>query len=224
LWIIKVKRKRMKNKTLKVISKVYLAIGIILIFFAFSIVAITFFPQIWYSLSKTATQTEAATIQKQLTEIEEYEPEEEIKEPETTLPPLDTSLPKENILRITSIGVDSEISQEQDADKGLEEGIWIVPDFGTPEINDLPIIIAAHRFGYVYWSSDFREKSSFYNLPKLKVGDRVQIIWDQRSYEYEVYKAEDNTQITDYEADLILYTCRMYNSPVRVFRYLKRVN
>lgn len=214
----------MNKKFLKALSKIYLAFGIVLIFFAFSIVAITFYPQLWYSLSKTATETEAATIQEQLIEIEMYEPEEESKEPGITLPPVDTSLPKENLLRIASIGVDSEISQEQDPDKGLDKGIWIVPDFGTPEINDLPIIIAAHRFGYVYWSSDFRQKSSFYNLPKLKVGDRVQIIWNQRGYEFEVYKAEDNTQITDYEADLILYTCRMYNSPVRVFRYLSRVN
>lgn len=214
----------MNKKFLKALSKIYLAFGIVLIFFAFSIIAITFYPQIWYSLSKTATEIEATTIQEQLTEIEEYEPEEESKKPEITLPPVDTSLPKENLLRIATIGVDSEISQEQDPDKGLDKGIWMVPDFGTPEINDLPIIIAAHRFGYVYWSSDFRQKSSFYNLPKLKVGDRVQIIWNQRSYEFEVYKAEDNTQITDYEADLILYTCRMYNSPVRVFRYLSRVN
>ncbi len=216
----------MNQKFLKVLSKIYLVFGIVLIFFAFSIIAITFYPQIWYSLSKTATETEAATIQEQLTEIEEYEPEEieKIEESKVTLPPLDTSLPKENILRIASIGVDSKISQKQNADEGLEEGIWIVPGFGTPEINDLPIIIAAHRFGYVYWSSDFRQKSSFYNLPKLRVGDRVQIIWDQRSYEFEVYKVEDNTQITDYDADLILYTCRMYNSPVRVFRYLNRVN
>ena len=134
----------MNKKFLKTLSKIYLVFGIILIFFAFSIIAITFYPQIWYSVSDTATETEAATIQEQLTEIEEYE-QEETKEPETTLPPLDTSLPKENILRITTIGVDSEISQEQNADKGLEEGIWIVPDFGTPEINDLPIIIAAIR-------------------------------------------------------------------------------
>jgi len=214
----------MNKKFLKALSKTYLIFGIVLIFFAFSIIAITFYPQIWYSLSKTATETEASTIQEQLTEIAEYEPEKEIEEQEITLPPLDTSLPKENLLRIASIGVDSEISQEQDPNKGLDKGIWMVPDFGTPEINDLPIIIAAHRFGYVYWSSEFREKSSFYNLPKLRVGDRVQIIWNQRSYEFEVYKAEDNTQITDYEADLILYTCRMYNSPVRVFRYLSRVN
>jgi sortase (surface protein transpeptidase) len=105
----------------------------------------------------------------------------------------------------------------------LKKGIWIVPNFGTPESNNLPIIIAAHRFGYIEWTKEFRETSSFYNLPKLKSGDRVQIIWNQRSYEYEVYKSEDSTQITDYNADLILYTCRMYNSPVRVFKYLDRV-
>lgn len=214
-----------KKKLFKILSKVYLAIGILLIFLAFSVLAITFYPQIWYSVDKGATKTEFTTIEKQVTILEEVEKEGIIKEEiEAELPTIDTSLPIENYLRINSIGVDSEVSQNMNAEEGLEEGIWMVPNFGTPEYNDLPIIIAAHRFGYVYWSSDFREKSSFYNLPKLKVGDRVQIIWDQRSYEFEVYKAEDNTQITDYEADLILYTCRMYNSPVRVFRYLNRVN
>jgi sortase (surface protein transpeptidase) len=213
-----------KKKFLKFLSKMYLVLGIVLIFFAFSIIAITFYPQIWYSVDKGATETEFTTIEKQITILEEVEIEEITREPEIILPPLNTSLPGENILRIASIGVDSEISQNPDAETGLEEGLWIVPNFGTPELNDLPIIIAAHRFGYVYWSNDFRQKSSFYNLPKLRVGDRVQIIWGQRSYEYEVYLAEDNTQITDYNADLILYTCRMYNSPIRVFRYLNRVN
>jgi sortase (surface protein transpeptidase) len=214
-----------KKKLLIILSKAYLAIGILLIFLAFSVLAITFYPQIWYSVDKGATETEFTTIEKQVTILEDVEKDEIVKkEVEPGLPTIDTSLPTENYLRISSIYVDSEISQEPNADEGLEEGIWMVPNFGTPEYNDLPIIIAAHRFGYVYWSSDFREKSTFYNLPKLKVGDRVQIIWGQRSYEYEVYKAEDNTQITDYNADLILYTCRMYNSPVRVFRYLNRVN
>jgi LPXTG-site transpeptidase (sortase) family protein len=214
-----------KKKLLKTLSKIYLAVGVLLIFLAFSVLAITFYPQIWYSVDKGATQAEFTTIEKQVTILEEVEKEEIVKEePESNLPTIDTSLPTENYLRISSIGVDSEISQNVSAEEGLEKGIWMVPNFGTPEYNDLPIIIAAHRFGYVYWSSDFREKSTFYNLPKLRVGDRVQIIWGQRSYEYEVYKAEDNTQITDYDADLILYTCRMYNSPTRVFRYLKRVN
>ena len=213
-----------KKKVLKIVSKIYLTFGIVLIVFAFCVVAITFFPQIWYSVDKSATESEFTTIEKQLTILEEVEKEVVADNSEIDLPTIDISLPEENTLRITSIGVDSEISQNPDSKEGLEEGVWVVPNFGTPEYNDAPIIIAAHRFGYVYWSREFREKSSFYNLPKLRVGDRVQIIWGQRSYEYEVYKAEDNTQITDYQADLILYTCRMYNSPVRVFRYLNRVN
>ena len=216
----------MEKKTiLKFLSKTYLVVGIVLIFSAFSIVAITFYPQIWYSVDKGATQTEASSITDEIVILESKEKEEITKEDTTqNLPPIDETLPKDNMIKISSIGVDSTIIQNENAKDGLEEGIWIAPNFGTPESNELPMILAAHRFGYVYWTSDFRTKSSFYNLPKLKIGDRVQIIWGQRSYEYEVYRAEDNTQIVDYDADLILYTCRMYNSPVRVFRYLNRVN
>jgi sortase (surface protein transpeptidase) len=213
-----------KENFLKTISRIYMAVGILLIFFAFSVVAITFYPQIWYSVDKGATETELVTIQEQVTILEEYVPEEQVEPIVPRLPDIDPSLPQESMIKIANIGIDSEINQNTDPKVGLEGGIWIVPNFGTPEENDLPIIMAAHRFGYVYWTNDFRTKSSFYNLPKLKVGDRVQLIWNQRSYEYEVYKAEDSTQITDYEADLILYTCRMYNSPIRVFRYLSRVN
>lgn len=213
-----------KKKLLKILSKIYLVLGIVLIFFAFSVLAITFYPQIWYSVDKGATESEAYSINEEVVILQEAEKEEIVKEVVSNLPPVDESLPLENIIKISAIGVDSEVIENVDSFIGLEEGIWRVPDFGTPDNNELPIILAAHRFGYVYWTKQFRDTSSFYNLPKLRIGDRVQIIWEQRSYEYEVYKAEDNTQITDYDADLILYTCRMYNSPVRVFRYLNRVN
>jgi len=45
-----------EKKFLKILSKVYLVLGIVLIFLAFSIVAITFYPQIWYSIDQTATE------------------------------------------------------------------------------------------------------------------------------------------------------------------------
>ncbi len=216
-----------RAKIFKTLSKIYLTIGILLLFVGFVILSITFYPQIWYSIDVNATDIEFATIETQVKNLNEDDVKESRVESaenrNSNLPPLDESLPKENIVRISAIGVDSVIVQDMNARNGLEKGIWIVPNYGSPDKNNLPIIIAAHRFGYVYWSSEFRYKSSFYNLPKLKNGDRVQIIWEQRSYEYEVYKSEDNSQVTDYDADLILYTCRMYNSPVRVFRYLKRV-
>ncbi len=210
-----------KNKVLKTLSKVYLILGILFIFVAFSVLSISFYPDIWYSLNKTATDQDTTSI---ATVVEESTPVVEEEKKERELPPFDESLPTDNMIKISSIGVDSKIIENEDPYKGLLKGTWIVPDFGRPDQNELPIIIAAHRFGYTSWTSEFRYTSSFYNLPKTKVGDRVQIIWGQRSYEYEVYKVTDDTQITDYDADLILYTCRTYNSPIRVFRYLNRVN
>jgi sortase (surface protein transpeptidase) len=211
-----------KKKVLKIFSKFYLIGGILLIFFAFAVLSVSFYPNIWYSLRKEASDDDSTSISKVVEDIKPVVEESQVPE-EIPLPPFDESLPTKNMIKISSIGVDSEIIQNSDPYKGLLKGTWIVPDFGIPPQNDLPIIIAAHRFGYTSWSSEFRHTRSFYNLPKTKVGDRVQIIWEQRLYEYEIYKAEDNTQITDYNHDLILYTCRMYNSPIRVFRYLKRV-
>lgn len=211
----------MEKKTIKLLSRIYLSFGILLLFLGFLFLSVSFYPSIWYSVNKEATQEDTEQIVALVTDVK---PDTQEEPKVIELPPFDEKLPKQNILKIPSIGVNSEIVQSKDAYKGLLKGIWIVPDFGTPEENEIPIIIAAHRFGYIEWTKEFRYKSSFYNLPKLRVGDKVQIIWNQRSYEYEVYKSEDNSQITDYEADLILYTCRMYNSPTRVFRYLSRAN
>lgn len=210
-----------KKKILKTLSRIYLIGGILLILAAFAALSVSFYPTIWYSLRAEASDEDSVSIAQV---IEEIDTEVEKEKEEITIPPFDETLPEKNIIRISSIGVDSEIIQNSDPYKGLLKGTWIVPEFGTPPENDLPVIIAAHRFGYTSWSSEFRYKSSFFNLPKTKTGDSVQIIWEQRLYEYEIYKVEDETQITDYDADLILYTCRMYNSPIRVFRYLNRAN
>ncbi|HAM37508.1 MAG: hypothetical protein US24_C0035G0006 [candidate division WS6 bacterium GW2011_GWC2_36_7] len=205
------------------LSKIYNLIGIFLIFVAFCIVAITFYPQIWYSINKQASQQE---LQSLTTIIPIDTTEQENNNTVSTLPPLDPSLSATNTIIITSIGVNSSIIENANAEEALKKGIWRATDWGNPEekIAKLPTIIAAHRFGYIYWSAEFRKTSSFFYLPKTKVGDTVQITWNQRLYEYVIYKSEDNSQVTDYDADLILYTCRMYNSPIRVFRYLHRIN
>jgi sortase (surface protein transpeptidase) len=98
------------------------------------------------------------------------------------------------------------------------------PDYGQPDKNDLPIIVAAHRFGYVYWDRETRNRVSFFRLPDTKVGDEIEIIWNQRRYVYEIYAEDESTYIKDYEADLILYTCKYFNSPQRIFRYATRIN
>jgi sortase (surface protein transpeptidase) len=142
---------------------------------------------------------------------------------EPVLPDIDPSLPKENGLIIAKIGVKGALHEGTDWESILKQGIWRVPDFGTPEDNALPIILAAHRWGYLDWSAAMRKLNSFYSLPKLAIGDTIKVIWGQRPYEYKVYSVSSGTKITEYNANLILYTCQMWNSPERFFVYANRV-
>jgi LPXTG-site transpeptidase (sortase) family protein len=143
---------------------------------------------------------------------------------DSTLPEQDSTLPTDTLLLIPSINVHTPISTATDYTEALKEGSWLVPDYGTPMNGKTPIIIAAHRFGYIYWDRETRNKISFYNLPNTEIGDEIAIIWDQREFTYEITKVEESTVITDYSADLILYTCKYFNSPIRIFRYAQRTN
>ncbi len=210
------------HKILSNILSCYTVAGILLILIGILLFVTPIVPYIWYNLNEDATQDEAESLQGPLAQQPDN-PNDPIEIPEPELPPFDPNLTTTNTLIIPSIGVNGTINEDTNSFQGLEKGLWRAPDWGTPDM-DLSTIIAAHRFGYLRWSADFRKTQSFYNLPNTKVGDTVQIIWNQRLYEYKIYKEEDSTAITDYNADLILYTCRIFNSPVRVFRYAERVN
>ena len=162
-------------------------------------------------LSKPVTNSEAPVL----------EPQSEF-----VLPEQDPTLPEETIVRIPKIGVETQIleASHEDYESALVQGVWRVPDFGIPTKEGLPMILVAHRFGYLNWTQQFREKNSFFNLPQLAAGDRVEVIWDQRKFVYEIYQGEDGTQITHYTADLILYTCRFLDSDIRIFRYARLIN
>lgn len=134
----------------------------------------------------------------------------------------DTSLPEGHYLSIPKIGVDTVIweGEGDNYEKALRKGVWRVSDFAEPENpGGKPIILAAHRFGYVDWNQDYRIKNSFYNLPKLINGDMVEVVWNQRRYTYQIQRVEEGTEIADYSSDLILYTCKFLVSPVRIFVY-----
>jgi len=138
-------------------------------------------------------------------------------------PRFDPALPRETRLSIHSIGVDT-ILQEATYDnyeEALKKGVWRVSDFGAPSDSAKPTILAAHRYGYLAWTNTFRRKSSFFNLPKLKAGDTVEITWRQRKYVYEVYAEGKGEEITDYTADLILYTCETLTGKERIFKYAR---
>jgi LPXTG-site transpeptidase (sortase) family protein len=142
---------------------------------------------------------------------------------EPYVPILNAQLPDVNMVSIPSIGVDAQIHEAMydNYEDALRKGVWRVPEFGTPFDQTKPVIFAAHRFGYLNWSNSFRHTNSFYNLPKVKVGDTVEIVWHQRKYTYEIYRITEADRIDDYSGDLILYTCKDLTSPVRIFVYGK---
>lgn len=139
------------------------------------------------------------------------------------VPPFNPDLPEENRLIIDKIGVNTVIGEGEDWEKVLEDGVWRAPDFGDPEDRRLPVLLAAHRFGYIYWSNQYRRENSFFNLPKLEVGDRITVIWNQREYEYEIYEGYTDTQLRNLNGDLILFTCEVLNSERRIVRVARLV-
>ncbi len=136
--------------------------------------------------------------------------------------PVDATLPQGTWIRIPSIGVNTQARPLQNADEALAEGAWMVPDFGRPGDETQPTIMAAHRYGWKWWwQSDYWKLNSFYLLTETKPGDTIEVVSDQKKYIYEIYASGEGEEITDYSADLILYTCKFMNSPIRYFRYAK---
>jgi hypothetical protein len=140
------------------------------------------------------------------------------------MPVQNPDLPTGSWLSIPRIGVYSEMHATIDENEALDKGVWLVPDFGKPGDTTQPIILAAHRFGWDWWwKSDYWKYNSFYLLTETEPGDRVEIIYDQRKWVYEIYAGEEAELISDYDADLIMYTCKYLNSPIRYFRYAKLI-
>lgn len=209
-----------KKEVLEKINKVYVIFGFLLLTISLTLVIIPVWPYIWYRINPDETEKDTEKIVKAISE-EAIQQKKDIQS--SNIPELDTSLPEGKFVIIPKISVESPISTSKDYREGLKQGTWIVSDYGTPESPELPIILAAHRFGYTSWSVEKRNKVSYYNLPDTKEDDEILIYWNQREYKYRIYKSEESAYITDYSADLILYTCKFFNSPIRIFRYAERV-
>jgi sortase (surface protein transpeptidase) len=181
----------------------------------------------WYRLKPETSQQLAMILQKPVTSFSNLLEKEVVDQPEVIIyqPPWDTTLSQENMIKIEKIGVETAIVEEptERYEEAFRQGVWRVPEFGDAYNRDRPMILAAHRFGYLAWTNSYRRKNSFYNLPKLEQGDEVEIIWGQRRYLYRIYAGEESKEITDYTADLILYTCKFLESEDRIFRYARLV-
>jgi sortase (surface protein transpeptidase) len=174
------------------------------------------------SRAKTLFEVPAANLDLSQSEVTQLDIQS-LKAP--YLPAYDATLPAINHLIIPAIKVNTNL-EEATADNyeaALKKGIWRVSDFGSPATQTLPTILAGHRYGYLAWSDLYRRLNSFANLPKLKVGDTVEIDYQKRKYLYEIYAKTEGESITDYGADLILYTCKSITGPTRIFAYARLI-
>lgn len=208
------KKIQKQQKRLLTLSKIFAILGVVFLVLSFA-------PSVWYSLgasvddfSKAILQTVAGggdIVEEPVVKLLDWQPG------------IDPKLPRATTLVIPSIKVATDVQEAtfQNYEEALKKGVWRVPDFGTPYDRSKPTIMAAHRFGYLAWSNSFRRLNSFYNLPKLKKGDTVEIYYKQRKYVYEIYGESRGEEIEDYSANLILYTCETLNSKIRIFRYAR---
>lgn len=88
----------------------------------------------------------------------------------------------------------------------LKAGIWRWPDSSTPDKGGNTVFLA-HRFSYT------GPHGAFYYLDKLKPGDEIGVIWNNKTYTYKVASSREvpptETSIEDNTTDarLTLFTC-----------------
>lgn len=126
------------------------------------------------------------------------------------------ALPKprttDNRIIIPKIGVNIPYGSGAAAlDRGAE---WRYPNNGSPASGG-NFVIAAHRFSIQPTPQSTIEKSPFYHIDKLSVGDKIIVDYDGERYGYEinnifdVQAAQTEIEASSTEAKLTLYSCEL---------------
>jgi sortase A len=123
--------------------------------------------------------------------------------------------PKENRLIIPEIGVNAPILESESPDV-LDKGIWRRPNTSTPDMGGNTVLVG-HRFMYT------SGQTTFYLLPKMKVGDTITVYWNKAKYSYIVKNMEVvpptaiEVEAPTTEPMLTLYTCTPLWNPTQRF-------
>lgn len=95
----------------------------------------------------------------------------------------------------------------------LDKGVWRWPLGSSPDKGGNTILVG-HRFTYT------TPKGIFYYMDKVKVGDEIGLVWDNKPYTYKVASVSEvpptDTDILDQTSDarLTMYTCTPLWNPV----------
>lgn len=121
--------------------------------------------------------------------------------------------PAGNKVYIPKIGVNVDLNSG--GAEALEKGAWHrFPERGNPVAGG-NFIISAHRFSLGATPGQTRQKSPFYHIDKLKIGDQIIVDFRGKRYGYEITeeKSVKPTQVEieaeSEEPKLTLYTCTL---------------
>jgi len=113
-------------------------------------------------------------------------------------------IPQDERLVIPGIALDEHIYQGS-SPYLVHKGVWARPATSTPPKGSNTVLVG-HRFTY-------SGASVFYNLDKVKVGDKISLYWQKTEYIYTVSQTkvvaatELSVEAPTSEAQLTLYTC-----------------
>lgn len=87
-----------------------------------------------------------------------------------------------NRLVLPQIGINAEIIEGKNIYViGKNQGVWHETSNVNPTVPG-NMVIAGHRFLYTASNGGY-----FYNLPELKIGEKIYLRWNGGTYEYEIY-------------------------------------
>lgn len=121
--------------------------------------------------------------------------------------------PQENRVYIPKIGVN--VAMITGGPEALDMGAWHrFPERGDPALGG-NFIVSAHRFSLGATPGQTRQKSPFYHIEKLAIGDQIIVDFEGKRYGYEITEHNEvkPTQVEiEAESDqpkLTLYTCTL---------------
>lgn len=120
---------------------------------------------------------------------------------------------KGNRLIIQTVSINAEILEGNE--NVLDKGVWHrLPAQGNPEIGG-NMILTGHSFVWGFTPRQVKERSIFYNLQNIKVGDEIKVKWNEKEYNYKVSETKEvkpnQTEIekNTKEPQLTIYTCTL---------------
>jgi LPXTG-site transpeptidase (sortase) family protein len=205
------------KKLTHILANLNIVVGIFLA--ATSVLFLVFPQQKTISADERKRDRETAIIQKDLF----TEKKEEVKVPEVILVPENEAVTYGSTIKVPSVGIDTSIYESKNINAALDKGVWRMPEHGTPANEGTTTVLAAHRWGPDNMPTEKRIKDLFYSLDKVNTGDVIEINWNGETYTYVVKDKEENSIVSKKPGDLILVTCKYYNSSMRIIVYADRV-